>query len=213
MIEIKLDAEKWMRQMEGGEKQLPFAMSKALNETATDFQTAERNVIASRFTLRRPDFIKRTIKIERGNFATKANLRAIVNVDEKRDLLSKFEKGGDKQPREGRSIAIPVEARRNKSDIVTKGNRPKAYQLQQVSANVAKGLKRTFLIRSADGKGALFQRVGRGKNSTIRNLFSFKSRVPIPKRLSFHDTARKTALTQWPKNMLKAFENAMRTAK
>lgn len=218
MINIEIDATAFKRQLTGLERdQLPFAVMKALNKTGTDFQEAERGVIARNFTLRRATFIRNTVKIERGNFATKANLRTIINIDPTRDVLSKFEEGKDKTPREGSSIAIPVAAKRNKSDIVTRANRPKAYQLQDTtssgSTRIAKGLKRVFMIKKADGTGGIFQRVGRGAASTIRELFTFEPRVPIPRSLHFYATARKTVAEKFPKNFRDAFANAMRTAR
>ena len=88
---------------------------KALNATILDGQKSARSNIAERFTLRRSAFILNTVKIERGNFATKENLRAGVGIDRTRDILAKFEDGGTKTPREGSSIAIPVGARRRTS--------------------------------------------------------------------------------------------------
>lgn len=219
MIDISVDVGSLTRQLTSIEqKQIPFAAMKSVNELATTFQDVERkDVLAKKFTLRRPEFIKRTIKIERGNFATRDNLRAIVGVDPTRDLLSKFEKDGEKKPREGRSIAIPVGARRNKADIVPQSQRPRALGLTDVSSKggvrVAKGDRRAFLIARADGTGGIFQRVGRGKNSTIKELFAFKPKVPIKNRLDFAVTARRVAAERWPKIFSKWLDIALKSAK
>ncbi|MHC5059306.1 MAG: hypothetical protein ACYTKD_32025, partial [Planctomycetota bacterium] len=43
-------------------EQLPFATSKAINDTAKDAQKAQRAGMARRFTVRRPTFVFRSIK-------------------------------------------------------------------------------------------------------------------------------------------------------
>lgn len=93
------------------ERQIPFALARATNLTATDFQDAMRAGIAQRFILRRANFILNTVKIQRGDFATSKGFKqgggkfeATVSiggdVGTKRagsGILVKFEEGGEKR--------------------------------------------------------------------------------------------------------------------
>lgn len=217
MITVELDIKAFQKGCDDAAKrQIPFATMKAINQTATDFQAAERTVISNNFTIRRSQFVLNTVKIERGNFATKDNLQAIIHIDPTRNELAKFEAGKPKLPTSGTSIAVPIAARRNKSDIITAANRPKALGLVNVPSKggniIARGLNRTFMIKRSDGTGGIFQRIGRGKG-TLKELFAFKPRVPIPKSLHFQETAVKTVTAKFSANFKTAFEYAMKTAR
>lgn len=88
------------------------------------------------------------------------------------DILAKFEEGGTKRPREGRHLVVPIEVRRTKTGVVSRVQRPRAFQFREVGQSIV-GLKRTFII---PGVG-IFQR--RGKRN-VRLLYGFESAVPIP---------------------------------
>ena len=105
----------------------PAAMAKALNDTANSAQTQVRDGLASRFTLRRPDFMLRTIYRKPGqDFATNQKQQAAVGVNPERNYVAKFEDGGRKTARSGRDVAIPLPAvKRNKADVIGTANRPK----------------------------------------------------------------------------------------
>lgn len=219
MITISMDARQFTKDLDAaGQRQIPFAMMKTLNNTAEDVQAEQQEHIARKFTLRRPTFILNTVKINRGDWATKEKLRSIVRIDPDRDVLSKFEDEGQKTPMfGGHSLAIPIEAKRSKSDIVSAGDRPKALELNPVSSSgstkIAKGKKRTFLIQRADGSGGIYQRIGRGKGSTIRLLYTLKTRVPLPRNLQFVENATRVVNEKMPINWTKWFAEAMRTAR
>lgn len=205
--------------------QLPFAASKALNTTANQIQRAVQDDLATQFTLRRPDFIKRTIYRKPGeDFARKAFLVAAVRVDERRDLLAKFQKPGTKVPRQGRSLSLPGDVKRNKADIVTRGNRPRAFNLQKVG-QLTRGDRRTFVIERGGAPWLLLQRVGRstrrsragraatGRDPQVRVLWIFKRSVRIPKRLPFYEQARRVVRGGLNENLRVALADAIRTAR
>ena len=178
-------------------KQIPFAMSKALNDTANDVQRSIQDSLSQRFTLRRPDFIKRTIKRNREDFATKTKLEAIVRVDPTRDILAKFEEGGTKRPTKGTAIAIPTEnVRRTKAQIISQQNRP------------------AFLV--ATGKaisygGKLLLKKGRGRGATFLVAYVFKKAVRIPKSLGFVTTANASVDRNWVRRAEDAVARALAT--
>ena len=219
MIKMSIDAKPLMKDLdELGQRQIPFALMKTLNNTALDFQAEQQEHIARRFTLRRQQFVLNTVKINRGDFATKENLRAIVRIDPDRDVLSKFEDDGQKTPMfGGHAIAIPIEAKRSKQDIISNANRPRALQLTNVftkgSEKIAKGLKRTFMIQKADGSGGIYQRQGSGRGSSIHLLFLFRTRVPLPRSLQFMENAKRVCEERMSVNWAKWIAEAIRTAR
>jgi hypothetical protein len=143
MIEIDVDPRKAVATLTAlGERQLPFATMKALNELATGFQADERAVIQSSFTVRRP-WVLQGVKIDREDFATKEKLEARVRIDQQRDFFDKFEEGGIRTPVTGgihrkgggggsaRSLAIPVNVRRTKAQIILKSQTPKSFNFRK----------------------------------------------------------------------------------
>jgi len=194
-FDVQVDAGDVVEQLAGLDGQMRFAMSKALNATANDAQRAIQDSLASRFTLRRPEFIKRTIKRNKGDFATKEMLVASVRIDPTRDLLAKFEDGGMKVPTNGRAIAIPTEhVRRTKAQIVQASQRPRP------------------LIASGKGfskSGRLLMRIGRGARAMLRTAYVFKARVRIPKRLGFVDTATTSVDRTWEARTRAAIDSVL----
>jgi hypothetical protein len=83
-------------------KQAPYALSLALNATANSAQRSIRLNLPGSFTLRKPEYIERTIfRKPSEDFATKSTPRAAVRIHDERDQLAKFEDGGDKRARMG----------------------------------------------------------------------------------------------------------------
>lgn len=88
-------------------KQLPFAVSHALNRTAVDAQGAMQRHLQAAFTLRREAFILRGIKIERADRSTKTNWRVIIQVAPAVDFLIRAEEGDDHVPAHGKWLWKP----------------------------------------------------------------------------------------------------------
>jgi hypothetical protein len=192
-------------------RQIPFATAKALNKTALDFQQAERERLRLFFTLRRPDFIERqTVKLLRpadggSYYATKGNLSATIGNDPKADFMAKFEEGGEKTATDGGDIAIPIDARTNKRDIVLAAQRPKAL--------FASSPETTFAIRPGDQSHltpGIYQRTA---DHHVRFMYELEPEVRIDPLLGFEETAEQVVQERWAINFSEAFENALATAK
>ena len=180
-------------------RQAPFAVSRTLNALANETQRTVQNQLGERFTLRRPDFVKRTIYRQPGeDSATKTKLESAVRVHPDRNFLAKFEDGGEKTAKQGRMIAIPVDVRRNKSDIVTKANRPRE-------------LLRKPKVRIRND--AIVQRMGRAKAAVSRVLYVLKRSVSIEPRLHMADTAKDVVEQQFDRIATEQIEYALKTAK
>lgn len=220
MIIIALDPADLLGELDSiARRQLPYATARALNAVAFDFQDAQRGGLAERFRLRRPAFVQQGIyfpKQQRADYR-RGDLSATVSIEPKRDFLSKFEQGGWKAPRSARRLAVPIGARRTKSDIVQAGDRLGALGFRLhgrgPKGTVGRGLKRTFSIRFPDGRGYIFRRVGRGKGSTVHLLYLFRPRVAIPPSLEFHATAVEVARARFVPAFAAAFGDALRTAR
>lgn len=174
--------------------QMPYATERALNQTANSVQKEIRLGIKERFTLRREDFILRTVKIEKGNRATKANPQVIVGIDRTRDVLAKFEDGGTKAPIDGSHIAIPINVRRSKTDIIPKSERPRQLLERR---NVKKFA--TTIVRFVRGAGRSL-------------LYVLKPAVKIDNRLRFERTAHEVIDREWTDNMRYWFDRARESA-
>lgn len=213
-MSIDVDTKGFFRWTDKLSKQMPFAVSLALNRTAEEFQAVERKQLHKSFTIRRKTFIERQVKIERRDRATKDKFSVRVAIDQRRDFLSKFESDRVKRPRSGRALAVPIEVRRGKTGVIPKGQRLEAFNLKRVGGRVI-GDKRTFVVPLNRGKttGLLLQRVGRRSRSRLKTLYVFKRSVPLPASLNFEKNAERTATKRWEPNMLRAFDAALRTAK
>jgi hypothetical protein len=206
--------------------QLPFAYSLALNNTVNDAQMAIRAKLHGVFVLRRAEFIDRTIYIGPADRARKDRFSATVRVHPDRDVLAKFEEGGDKVSKSGRSLAVPI-VRESQPMLIIRKNDPLSVQrlfeaIQKRKGHVFKGRRkkgqaapiqfgRVFLVENAKGT-FIVERLGAGPRNT-RVLYWFRKSVPIDERLHFVETARDAALVSWEKNFGEALARAIATAR
>ncbi len=186
-------------------REAPFVMSRALDDTANAAQRAIQDTLPQHFTLRRADFIKRTIYRARPlDFARTDRLQAVVRVNPDRDMLALHEDGGDKTPRSGAHVAIPLPAiKRNKVDVITRAQRPAALRF---APNVRKietpsGI---YLVRNRPGKGK-----GRLVGWRTEFLYKLKSSVPIRPRLAFFKTANTAIDDAFVRLALLRIDNAL----
>lgn len=207
-IEFRDDFGKAGRFMGRMADQFPFAISKTINATALDFQRFQRLHQRNVFEVRRAAFVDRSVKIK--PFARKTSLEAVVTVDPpggqaRADILTKFEPGGRKTAKDGRSVAVPFEAGRTKKGIIRKGERPRSFAFRK-AGRVFKGKRRTFMI---PGVG-IFRRLG---SESVALVYLLVRSVPIPKSLRFIANAKKVVPRVLPGHFSTEFANAVRSAK
>lgn len=169
-----------------------FAASVGLNRTANEVQDGIRASLNGKFTLRREAFVKNTIYRKPGeDFASKDKLTAGVRVNEERNILAKFEAGGLKTPTGGRRfLAIPIDVKRNKSDIVTRAN--------SIKALLASG--KAFLKN-----GKVWLKTGRG-GKQLKLAYVLKPSVKIEPDLQFVATGTRIALDRLAPNVIGAIQ-------
>ena len=200
-----------------------FGASIGLNRTADEVQAGIRAGLQGKgFTLRRKSFVEQTIYRKPGeDFATKAKLEARVRIHDERDVLAKHEEGGQKRPRQGRVVAVPIGARPTKDALV-----PAKYQLKTlffnrqsrwsqvktVATTKSKTARRRLLKRSVASDvtvtpdGRVWLTEGRGKSRRSTLLWVFKKATWIPPRLRFEETGRSIATNRLRPNVEGAIE-------
>ncbi len=217
-MNIRMDAGATVRGLDNFAKQFAYATVRGLNALANAGQTAQREMVKREFTLRQEAFILRTIyRMPSEDFATKQKLSAGYRIHPDRDILAKFESGGEKVAIQGKPyVAIPLpDLRRTKKGLVPKTMRPKALGPFTDKGEIAYGQKRTFIVPTRNDKNRLMlQRFGgtRGKHG-LRALYLFVPSVHIDPMLHFQETARHVAETQWPRIFAQELEAALRTAR
>jgi len=223
--------------------QIPFATSKAINATLVDGQRAQRQHMRRAFTLRRPGFADRSIKIRGGDWATKRRLKGIIRVETpgggaRNDVFTQHEPGGDKHPLSGTRLAVPQGGLR--VGVIPRNKRPKSYLFERMGGKQAtarfvyRGRGRTWMIRNPDGSGGIYQRVGakatkrrpgagrrlvsdrdtrKTRDMHVRVLFLFTPLARLERRLAFVDTVTRTARKEYPKRFQEEFHKAIQTAR
>jgi hypothetical protein len=164
----------------------PRALTLTLNKLADDGQKAVQDRLSSGFTLRRPDFVKRTIYRSGTDFATNSRPQARFGVNPARDQLAKFEENSVKAPISGRNVAIPLSAvKPTNATVVPKRLRPAALRASEQVRKVTTA-NGTFLVKNVQGKG-----VGRRVGWRTDFLYKLVPNVRLTARLRFHETAKK----------------------
>jgi hypothetical protein len=190
--------------------QMPFAISKAVNETA--YAARDQMEVKTRavFIIRRP-WVATGWRVLPSKKRDEPKV-ATLYLDPSRDMLAKFEQGGQKTSRTGLSLAVPEEARRGKSDIVPAKWRIRALQFTKHVTKAGKiqlkGLDGTFIA-----KGTANTVVLRRTRRALQVLYVFKRAVPIPASLQFYKTARDVVRKVWSTKLSEAIALAIRSAK
>lgn len=210
-INVKIDTRALKARTQREAKRLAFSTAQALNETAKEIQTAERVNLDRKFTVRKAGFLYRLIKITAFASPRKGRPFAEVAIDptKKRVLLGLFEKGGEKEPAKGKSVAVPLTgspARPSFKQPVQeeftfrklrfRRHRTKTGQVQW------KGEQRTFII---PGLGVLQRVGGKAKSSVARLIYAFQRRPHLKALLDFTEIAVSTFNREWQKQFRKVY--------
>lgn len=238
-VRITVDTKAWRNTLHDlHQRQVPFALSKSINETLLGVQVEERKQLHKVFTLRRPEWAERNVKMvkfaKKGDPVATIGMRAPGN-EQRTDILDKFEDKTSKHPR-GNTIAIPVSARikRGNAGIIAKAQRPSAYNFRQVGKAV-RGDRGTFIIKKADGSGVILQRdkgfagrtvrtyiggrvatITRGvgaRSAGVHALYLLVRMARLTPNLRFTPIATQHIDRTWDKQMDKALDHAIATAR
>lgn len=185
-------------------KQMRFATSVTLYETAKQAQEAVRADLPHEFTIRN-NWVSRGIRMVPGSSrAIRNSASGISDMKVEVGTVDEFMKmqaeGGVKKPHKADSVAIPN--REPKTEITSRKQWPRRL-LKQPG---------TFLWRRNDGKRFILRRTGSAPYP-IKRLYSFEPEVKVPKSWPFLEKVEKLVAASYNENFNKAFEKAMATAK
>lgn len=191
-IRVISDIDRFVANIDAAAKRhVPFAIARALTMTARDAQEDVREDLPKKFTLRN-NWTSSGIRITP---ATKATPMAIVGSIE--PYMKRQEEGGTKRARSHSRVAVPVKAKRNKRDIIPKGQRPGALR----------GKPKTFLVTTAMGAGIL-RRVGK-KRYPVQILYWLKRGVKVKPAFGFKGTTGTSVQERFGPNFVEALSAAM----
>jgi hypothetical protein len=210
-ISVTSDVQSTIRQLQVRRDQVPFATALALTRTAQDGQAEIRRQLPSRFTIRTP-WVAKGVRYKP---ADKRSLTAMVyDVDA---FMRIQETGGEKVSIHkrvfdyGDYLAIPIDARRNKRDVVRREDWPQ-------------NLVNPFVIHARDGRTylavhALSKRIrggafGIGKNvGGTRIMYILVRRESLRARFGFAATVRDVVRDRFNINFRDAINVANATAR
>lgn len=190
------------------DKQLPFAASKALNDTANDARDSVRASMPSHFTIRR-DWVIKGIQVVP---ATKSNLSAIIWSRDA--FMALQESGGEKMPY-GKFLAIPLPAvKPTPQSIVAKENYPRNIAPTLTAPGARKGSELTAVVTMKNGKKFIARAADtptRGKRLEL--LYYLMPTAHITPRLGLEEITAKVVSRRFVDHLEKALNMAMATAR
>ena len=189
-------------------QQVPFATAKALTQTAAAIQKEVRAELPQRFILRN-DWVRQGIRIVP---ATKGRLRA--EVFSRDAFMSLQESGGDKRPKSGNNLAIPLAARRTKRGLINKADLPAnlgraEYMITRGGKQVARRGREgaAFRFKAADGREYLALRRG----DKLELMYLLTPQASVKRALGLRTTGQRMYATTFNKLFGAALKDALRS--
>lgn len=181
------------------QRQLPFAMSQALNDAAKD--GAEAIVDHLRARLDRPTpFTLRGTYVKR---SSKRKLTAIVGIkDIQAEYLGRLDTGGVRRPR-GRALLVPVDARLNKYGNLSRGAMQRLTKRKNVFVGRVKGV------------GGVWQRPSKRAKpgAAPKLLVRFTDRAEYERQLDVERAVERAVRAGFPRHLVRRLTAAMTAAR
>ncbi len=196
-IRVDHNLKQWRRKLSDFQRrQIPFAMSQALNDTAFDVRRhiVDRiwpNSFPRAANKRFPNVAFRVKK------ATKRNLESVVFDRLKRDWLMLHIRGGTKRPWTSRNLAVPVGVKRTATGRISAAKSPR-------------NLQNSFI---GEGGTAIFQRVGGKRQRRIKMMYALTPTAQIDRVFPFFRQARLKVDQVFPRHFARRFKKALATAR
>jgi hypothetical protein len=198
MIKIEFQEKRLRRWFDDlAEKQVPFATSVALNNTAFDARKALIAQFPRIFTVR-SKWINKGLRVEKSH---KTNLEAAIgHLDE---YMARQAKGGTKTATKS-FVGVPVRARKTPKHKTTRAKWP---------GRLLRKKKHFIKPLSAGGALGLFKIVGGKKNPRLELWYVLAERVKVPKRWPLQKTVEQVVREKFAANAAEAMRRALKTAK
>ncbi len=192
-MEISIDVRPFMEmadRMQAVYDQVPFALSRALNDAADEtYDHLIEDTWPKSVKVRNSNFLRWALRTK---FSTKYDLRVEIydNTHDQRAHLALHAEGGIKQPKGG-NLAIPVTGNvRLGSHGVVASQKPRAL---------------TNAFRKGD---AIYQKVGKGKNSRLKLMYILKPSInqpaDVPFMSAFQESMQAAAERHFPQRIMEA---------
>lgn len=189
-MRIQLNITEAAKAMAGWQRQVPYALSQALNGTLLAAREQVLRQLPKRFVIR-SNWVARGL---RNRFATKRDLTAVIGS--KDEFMREQELGGEKTA-QGQTMAVPIGPGGASPAFRGSGLRGKTLKSRWPSA-----LPGTFAIHTREGEDLILQRTERYKstskgrrggfsivrNDRVRVLYTLKKRVRVKARWGFRVT-------------------------
>lgn len=233
-IRFVVDDEAARKALQDFPKQARFAMALALTRVAQEAQARVRGDLTENFTIRSP-WVSKGIRIVRANPKT---LEAVVFS--KDDFMALQEAGGTKEPRSGKTVAVPVGARRTKQAITRPSAWPKAllgkpghFLAPLGTGGLYMGTERIRRDGSAKvrrSRSTLSETMGLWKRAgakvvmskgryagqrrqPIKLMYALKEEVEVKPRFLFRETVEQVARESFAMHFQQALREALATAR
>lgn len=232
IADVTVDAKDFLSLMDRFSKFAPRAQEIAINRTVEEALAAASKLIQRNFTVRNPRFILPPIQLPRvwradakrnrlfavaalGDFDGRSSIGARRSL-----LLSKFEPGGQLDAR-GLPLAIPTKALRSSPSAVvprklyprnlvgefnSEGTLTGLGRRARTKGKRKKAVGRFFVLGGASDRfWGIYERTGPAETD-IRRLWTFRTRIPIPKRLPFTQTVQQIVDQRFEVNLRGAID-------
>lgn len=214
-ISIKHDLDKAMAGFAAQQKQVRYAAAVALTKTAQDLQAEIRNEMPRNFTLRR-QWVVQGIRI-------KAARRDFLQAEVfSRDPFMAIQESGGTKTAIGRRVfdyqgylAVPLDARRSKYDVVRKEDWPENL-VDPFILTARDGRKYLAVHQLGSRKGPRSVRTMRGKQKRetgTRLMYTLVKSEQLRARLGMRRIAARIVEPRWHENFGRALFEALSTAK
>lgn len=198
IIDLESDFKKWKRTVKSAYKsQIPYATSRALNETASLVQQAEVNHIKKKFDRPTPFTLK-------GFYVKNSKKNRLVSEVGVKPIQSRYldiqMKGGLRRAKKGKVLLRPVGIKLNKY-----GNVPRNRVKKELN-------KKEVFSGDVDGKPGIWRRY-KSKKRTPKLLFEYNVVQGYKKRFRFRQIAERTVNKKFKTRLNKWMNKAIRTMK
>jgi hypothetical protein len=198
VIKISTNIGQVLKKLDRMDRQVPFALSKAINKSAVDVQRAE-GVNLGRKQIIRTDWWKggRKFGINIKPFATKNKPTAVIGTQADWERL--HERGGTKTPKQGKNLAIPTAAHRGGArNKITRAKRPRALLD-----------KPRHFFAQVGGMIGIWKRTGR-KRLPIKLLFTLTRKARLDPKLGYEEVGEAVANKTLPEHFAEEFRKAIK---
>ena len=196
----------WLSDLQ--KRQVPFATAKALTQTAVAIQKEVKAQLPERFILRN-NWVQQGIRIVA---ATKSRLRA--EVYSRDAFMGIQETGGDKRPKSGSNLAVPLAARRTKRGLINKADLPQnlgraEYMITRGGKEVARRGREGAAFRFTAADGRVYLALRRGNRLELMYLLT--PRASVKRALGLRDTGQRMYVNTFNKLFGASIKEALRS--